>query len=144
MVHEDLRPAMQRGVGAGQIVNAEAGALGESTNSNHLQRHIVGEEEVGGGTLVLAIVRDGWVELRQQEARLGAILVALDIHWHREALLPAMAQEQRQDTPSGTHSSTKACGSRRAAAGGGQQEARGKLGWLHREQHCGVLLRGVE
>ena len=96
MVHEDLRPAMQRGVGAGQIVNAEAGALGESTNSNHLQRHIVSEEEVGGGTLVLAIVRDGWVELRQKEARLGAVLVALDIHRDWEALLPPMPQEQRQ------------------------------------------------
>ena len=52
----------------------------------HLQRDVVREEEVGRRALVLRVVRDRRVELREQEARLRAILVALDVHRHREAL----------------------------------------------------------
>ena len=51
-----------------------------------LQRDVVREEEVGRRALVLRVVRDRRVELREQEARLRAILVALDVHRHREAL----------------------------------------------------------
>jgi hypothetical protein len=51
-------------------VEHEHGAATGCVGALYLQRDIVSKEEVGGGALVLRVVRDGRVELRQEEARL--------------------------------------------------------------------------
>mmetsp|Transcript_15757 Transcript_15757/g.50813 ORF Transcript_15757/g.50813 Transcript_15757/m.50813 type:complete len:418 (+) Transcript_15757:875-2128(+) len=59
----------------------------------HLERDVVSEEEVGrGGARLRRVMRDRRVELREQEAGLRAVLVALDVHRHGEALLQQLGR----------------------------------------------------
>ena len=52
------------------LTRVEHGAATGCVGALYLQRDIVSKEEVGGGALVLRVVRDGRVELRKEEARL--------------------------------------------------------------------------